>query len=71
MRLNVRFLDAASNTVSAQDFVVRGESVGWAGSVLRSRFNHRSEQVKVPERAVRAQVELFSGGSEQTVGITW
>jgi signal transduction histidine kinase len=69
MRLNVRFLDAAGNTVSAQDFLVKGESVGWAGSVARSRFDRRSEQVKVPERAVRMQMELFSGGSEQTVGV--
>jgi signal transduction histidine kinase len=69
MRLNVRFLDAAGNTVSAQDFPVRGESVGWAGAVTRSRFDRRSEQVEAPERAARMQLELFSGGSEQTVGI--
>jgi signal transduction histidine kinase len=69
MRLNVRFLDAAGNTVSAQDFLVKGESVGWAGAVTRSRFNRRSEQVEAPKRAVRMQLELFSGGSEQTVGI--
>jgi signal transduction histidine kinase len=69
MRLNVRFLDAAGSTVSAQDFLVKGESVGWAGSVTRSRFDRRNEQVNVPERAVRMQLELFSGGSEQTVGI--
>jgi signal transduction histidine kinase len=69
MRLNVRFLDAAGSTVSAQDFLVKGESVGWAGSVVRSRFDRRSEQVRAPERAVRMQLELFSGGSEQTVGV--
>jgi signal transduction histidine kinase len=69
MRLNVRFLDAAGSTVSAQDFPVRGESVGWAGAVTRSRFDRRSEEVKAPERAVRMQLELFSGGSEQTVGV--
>jgi signal transduction histidine kinase len=69
MRLNVRFLDTAGSTVSAQDFLVKGESLGWAGSVSRSRFDRRSEQVNVPERAVRMQLELFSGGSEQTVGI--
>jgi signal transduction histidine kinase len=69
MRLNVRFLDAADGTVSAQDFPVKGESVGWAGTVPRSRFDRRREMVKVPDRAVRMQLELFSGGSEQTVGI--
>ena len=69
MRLNVRFLDAADSTVSAQDFSVKGESVGWAGTVSRSRFDRRREVVRVPERAVRLQLELFSGGSEQTVGI--
>ncbi|SPE52218.1 putative Integral membrane sensor signal transduction histidine kinase [Verrucomicrobia bacterium] len=69
MRLNVRFLDAAGNTVSAQDFFAKGESVGWAGAVRRSRFDRRSERVKAPERAVRMQIELFSGGPEQTVGI--
>src|SRR6267154_3771154 len=69
MRLNVRFLDAADSTVSAQDFSVRGESVGWSGAVSQSRFDRRREVVMVPERAVRMQLELFSGGSEQTVGI--
>jgi signal transduction histidine kinase len=69
MRLNVRFLDAADNTVSAQDFSAKGESVGWAGTVSRSRFDRRREVIKVPERAVRMQLELFSGGPEQTVGI--
>lgn len=69
MRLNARFLDASGNTVSAQDFPVKGESVGWAGDVTRSRFDRRSEQVVVPERAIGMQLELFSGGSEQTVGI--
>jgi signal transduction histidine kinase len=69
MRLNVRFLDAADSTVSAQDFSVRGESVGWAGAVSQSRFDRRREVVVVPERAVRMQLELFSGGAEQTVGI--
>jgi signal transduction histidine kinase len=69
MRLNVRFLDAADSTVSAQDFSVKGESVGWAGTVSRSRFDRRREVLRVPERAVRLQLELFSGGSEQTMGI--
>ncbi len=69
MRLNVRFLDETGNTVSAQDFLVKGESVGWAGAVTRSRFDRRREQVEAPKRAVRMQVELFSGGPEQTVGI--
>jgi signal transduction histidine kinase len=69
MRLNVRFLDASDSTVSAQDFSVRGESVGWTGVVSQSRFDRRREVVRVPERAVRMQLELFSGGSEQTVGI--
>src|SRR5260370_21021438 len=69
MRLNVRFPDAADSTVSAQDFPVKGESAGWAGTVSRSRFDRRREVVRVPERAVRMQLELFSGGPEQTVGI--
>jgi len=69
MRLNARFLDSANNTVSAEDFVARGESVGWAGSIARSRFDRRTEAIKAPERAVRMQIELFSGGSEQTVGV--
>ena len=69
MRLNVRFLDSAANTVSAQDFLVKGESMGWSGSVFRSRFDRRREEVRAPDRAVKMQLELFSGGSEQTVGI--
>ncbi|MDB6068392.1 MAG: putative Integral rane sensor signal transduction histidine kinase, partial [Pedosphaera sp.] len=69
MRLNVRFLDASSNTVNAQDFTVKGESVGWGGAVFQSRFDRRREEVQVPERAIKMQLELFSGGSEQTVGM--
>jgi signal transduction histidine kinase len=69
MRLNVRFLDAADSTVSAEDFSVKGESAGWAGTVARSRFDRRREVLRVPERAMRLQLELFSGGSEQTMGI--
>lgn len=69
MRLNVRFLDSAANTVSAQDFLVKGESGGWSGSLLGSRFNRRREEVQAPDRAVKIQLELFSGGPEQTVGI--
>lgn len=69
MRLNVRFMDAADLTLSARDFSVKGESAGWLGTVTRSRFDRRREVVKVPERAVKMQLELFSGGSEQTVGI--
>ncbi len=69
MRLTARFLDSANNTVGAADFVARGESPGWAGNVVDSRFVHHREQVTVPPRAVRMQMELFSGGDEQTTGI--
>ena len=33
------------------------------------RFDRRREQVKVPERGDLMQLELFSGGAEQTIGI--
>ena len=69
MRLNVKFMDADNNIVSAQDFSARGESLGWAGTVARSRFIRRHEELTVPGRAVRIQIELFSGGSEPTVGV--
>lgn len=69
MRLTVKFLDSANNTVGAADFVARGESPGWAGKVVASRFVQHREQVTVPPRAVWMQMELFSGGDEQTTGI--
>jgi signal transduction histidine kinase len=69
MRLTVKFLDSANNTASAVDFVARGESPGWAGNVLDSRFVHRREQLIVPPRSAWIQIELFSGGDEQTTGI--
>jgi len=46
MRLNVRFLDQANSTVGAQDFLAKGESVGWSGTVARSRFTGRREELK-------------------------
>jgi signal transduction histidine kinase len=69
MRLTVRFLDSAKNTVGAVDFVARGETPGWTGKVVDSRFVPHREQVTVPPRAVGVQMELFSGGDEQTTGI--
>ena len=69
MRLTVKFLDLATNTVGAADFVARGETPGWAGNVVDSRFVHHREQVTVPPRAAWVQLELFSGGDEQTTGI--
>jgi signal transduction histidine kinase len=69
MRLNVKLLDAGNNIVAAQDFNASGESVGWAGTVARSRFVRRHEELTVPTRAAWLQIELFSGGSEPTVGV--
>lgn len=69
MRLTVKFLDSAQNTVGAADFVARGESLGWAGNAADSRFVHRREQVVVPPQAAAMQIELFSGGDEQTTGL--
>ena len=69
MRLTVKFLDSAQNTVGAVDFVARDESAGWVGNVADSRFAHRREQVIVPPQAAAMQIELFSGGDEQTTGL--
>ncbi len=69
MRLHVRFLDVGRNTVSARDFSASGESVGWAGTVARSRFVRRHEEVTVPNRTAWVEFELFSGGSEPTMGV--
>ncbi|NOS69107.1 MAG: hypothetical protein HOP33_04175 [Verrucomicrobia bacterium] len=69
MRMTVKFLDSANNIVGATDFVARGQTLGWAGNVGQSRFVPHREQVTVPPRAVGVQMELFSGGDEQTTGI--
>lgn len=69
MRLNLKFVDADNKTVSAQDFNAAGESIGWAGTVARSRFIRRHEEMIVPSGSVRVQIELYSGGSEPTIGV--
>lgn len=69
MRMTVKFLDSANNIVGATDFVARGQTPGWVGNVAQSRFAPHREQVTVPPRAVGVQMELFSGGDEQTTGI--
>jgi len=69
MRLAVKFLDSAGNTVSASDFEARGESPGWSGNGSDSRFVQRREQVTVPPGVVWVLMELFSGGDEKTTGI--
>jgi signal transduction histidine kinase len=69
MRLTVKFLDSARNTVGASDFVARGQSPGWAGDVAVSAFVRHREQLTVPPQAAAMQIELFSGGDEQTIGI--
>jgi len=68
MRLTARFLDAAQNTVAAADFVARGQSPGWSGNFAGSAFAPRLEKITVPAQAAALQIELFSGGDEQTTG---
>jgi hypothetical protein len=68
MRVAVVFLDSGNNAISAGQFVVTGDSPGWAGTIASSTFTKANQTLVVPIGAVQLQVGVVSGGSEATTG---
>ena len=69
MRVAVVFLDAATNTISAGQFVVTGDSPGWLGSIAGSTFTETNQSLVVPIGAVEVSVGIVSGGPLATTGV--
>ncbi len=69
MRMVIRFIDANQHDIGEKEFVVRGESPGWAGSFKDSPWLHRKEIVTVPPEAVRFWVVISSAGPPEAVGV--
>ncbi|MGA2247981.1 MAG: hypothetical protein ABSH48_23590 [Verrucomicrobiota bacterium] len=69
MRVAILFFDANTNLVTANQYVVSGDSPGWNGDIAASTFTETNETIIVPVGATLMQVGLVSGGSEATEGI--
>ena len=69
MRFTVRFNDAKGNAVSGEEFDAHGESRGWTGDPVTSRFIARRETLEVPAGAARLQIWLNSAGPQETMGV--
>ena len=68
MWLVLRFLDDANQAVSSAAFSRTGESPGWGGLPQNSRWHRQVDEAVVPERSVRVQILLVSGGPPRTTG---
>ena len=69
MRFTVRFNDAKDNTISGEEFDAHGESPGWTGDALTSKFVARRESLEIPAGAERLQIWTSSAGPQQTMGV--
>jgi hypothetical protein len=68
MRVAVLFFDVKTNLVTANQYVVTGDSAGWNGTIASSTFTKVDQTIIVPVGATQMQISLVSGGSEATVG---
>ncbi len=68
MRVAVLFFDSNTNLVTANQYVVSGDSPGWNGSISSSTFTQTDQTIIVPVGATQMQISLVSGGSEATEG---
>jgi hypothetical protein len=68
MRVAVLFFDVNTNLVTANQYVVNGDSPGWGGSIASSTFTKVDQTILVPLGATQMQISLVSGGSEATAG---
>lgn len=68
MRVAVLFFDANTNLVTANQYVVSGNSSNWNGSISSSTFDKVDQTIIVPAGATQMQISLVSGGSEATTG---
>ncbi|HWY30695.1 MAG TPA: hypothetical protein VNX46_08085, partial [Candidatus Acidoferrum sp.] len=68
MRVAVLFFDINTNFVTANQYVVNGNSPGWNGTIATSTFTKVDQTIIVPVGATQMQISLVSGGSEATMG---
>jgi len=68
MRVAVLFFDENTNLVTANQYVVTGDSPGWNGTIASSTFTKVDQTIIVPVGATQMQISLVSGGSEATMG---
>ncbi len=68
MRLSALFFNAANAVVAEHHFVAKGNSTGWAGTLVDSSFSKRNENLLVPAGASRLRISLVSGGPGETTG---
>jgi hypothetical protein len=68
MRVAVLFFDVNTNLVTANQYVVTGDSPGWNGTIASSTFTEVDQTIIVPVGATQMQISLVSGGSEATEG---
>jgi hypothetical protein len=68
MRLSFLFLGSDNTAVGQKNYIVKGQSAGWKGSIEASSFTRRVARIPVPEGAMRLQTTLASGGSLQVTG---
>jgi hypothetical protein len=69
MRFSVLFYNASSNVLASNNFNFTGQSAGWNGNIDGSTFTVESNQVVVPDDAVRMRFALASGGPDLTTGV--
>jgi PEP-CTERM motif len=67
MRVDVRFLDIFGNG-GDNNFVVSGNSPGWASTLGNSTFDLRDQQLVIPSGAVTMRIQLTSGGPASGTG---
>jgi hypothetical protein len=67
MRVALGFLDASSNSISAEQYVVEGDSPGWNGGI-DSTFTETNQTAVLPLGTVYVNVGIVSGGPAGTTG---
>ena len=69
MYLRVRFYNANGDRIAENTFTIRGESVGWNGTLASSPPTRRRETLVVPPGASSLWVVISSAGPPSTIGV--
>lgn len=67
--LVLKFLDGNRIPVSREEFRIIGDSIGWSGSLEKSKLSQGNGHAFVPPRAEWVDVWIDSGGHDETSGI--
>jgi signal transduction histidine kinase len=68
MRTVLRFFNEANEFLAEESFSVHGQTPGWTGRFIDSRFVSRRERVNVPAYATRVWVVISSAGPPEAIG---